>query len=99
VTPTNIDTVTPYAVLSGTTRALYGDAIVMAPGIMTGNTDTRYYWALSRHIFRYVPGWDPESEGMGRIHTVDERVSVKAHVDNVKWFGLFIRNMDEADLD
>ncbi|KAF2422413.1 carboxypeptidase s [Tothia fuscella] len=102
VTPTTLtdshNNTTPYAILSGTTKALYGDAIVMAPGIMTGNTDTRYYWDLSRHIFRYVPGWDPENEGMGRIHTVDERISVKAHADNVKWFALFVWNMDGAVL-
>jgi len=99
VTPTSIKGLTPYAVLSGTTRALYGEEIIMAPGIMTGNTDTRYYWDLSKHIFRYVPGWDPEAEGMGNIHTVDERISVRAHLANVRWFTLFLRNMDEAELE
>jgi Gly-Xaa carboxypeptidase len=41
VTPTNIDVVSPYKVLSGTVRALYGTNVTVAPGIMTGNTDTR----------------------------------------------------------
>jgi Gly-Xaa carboxypeptidase len=41
VTPTNIDGVTPYGILSGTTRALYGKEVLMTPGIMTGNTDTK----------------------------------------------------------
>lgn len=67
ITPTSIDRVTPYSVLSGTTRALYGEEIIVAPGIMTGNTDTRYYWDLSKHIFRYMPGWDPEEEGLGNM--------------------------------
>lgn len=67
VTPTEVDGVTPYGVLSGTTRALYGERIIVAPGIMTGNTDTRYYWALTKHIFRYMPGWDPENEGLGNM--------------------------------
>jgi len=67
VTPTNVNGVTPYSILSGTTRALYGKEILVAPGIMTGNTDTRYYWDLSKHIFRYVPGWDPEEEGLGNM--------------------------------
>ena len=65
VTPTVIDPVSPYAILSGTTRALYGTQILMSPGIMTGNTDTRYYWDLSKHIFRYAPGYDPDQEGFG----------------------------------
>ncbi|KAK4118869.1 carboxypeptidase S [Parathielavia appendiculata] len=89
----------PFAVLAGTTRALYGDEVIVTPGIMTGNTDTRYYWGLTRHIFRFGPGYDPEvGPGLGKIHTVDERVSVLGHVNSVRWFMLFVRNMDEAEL-
>jgi Gly-Xaa carboxypeptidase len=91
ITPTTIDPLTPYAILSGTTRALYGEDIIMSPGIMPGNTDTRYYWDLTRHIFRYAPGFDPEFEGLGRIHTVDEAISVKAHLALIQWYSLFIR--------
>ncbi|KAL6712294.1 hypothetical protein ACN47E_000171 [Coniothyrium glycines] len=104
VTPTllhassNNTLVTPFSVLAGTTRSLYGKDLVVAPGIMTGNTDTRYYWDLSEHIFRYGPGWDKEQIGLGNIHTVDERVGVTAHVDTVKWMWAWIRNMDEAEL-
>ncbi|QIW95442.1 hypothetical protein AMS68_000960 [Peltaster fructicola] len=99
VTPTQIDSITPYFVLAGTVRALYGEDVLSVPGIMTGNTDTRYYWPLSKHIFRFGPGADPDGDaGLGNIHTVDERVSVVSHVNAVKWFMLFIRNMDEAKL-
>ncbi|KAF1831966.1 carboxypeptidase S, partial [Decorospora gaudefroyi] len=41
VTTTNTIGVTPYRVLAGTTRALYGTELLVSPGIMTGNTDTR----------------------------------------------------------
>ena len=100
VTPTNVDVVSPYAVLAGTVRAVYGEDIIVAPGIMTGNTDTRYYWDLTKHIFRFGPGFDAELDnGMGSIHTVDEKVSVTNHVNAVKWFMLFVRNMDEAELE
>ena len=99
VTPTNVDSVTPYAILSGTTRALYGEDLIVAPGIMTGNTDTRYYWDLTRHIFRYAPGWaSGQDAGLDNIHTVDERVHVDNHVKATQWFSLFIRNMDQAEL-
>jgi Gly-Xaa carboxypeptidase len=54
---------------------------------------------LTRHIFRFAPGFDPEDEaGLGTIHTVDERVSVLNHVNSVRWYMLFVRNMDEAGL-
>ncbi|KAH0387712.1 carboxypeptidase S, partial [Aureobasidium melanogenum] len=98
VTPTSVDGETAYSILSGSIRALYGSEVIVAPGIMTGNTDTKYYWDLSRNIFRFAPGYDGESSGLGNIHTVDERVSIKNHVNTVKWFSLFIRNMDEAEL-
>lgn len=98
VTPTSISKLSAYSVLSGSTRALYGPKMIMAPGIMPGNTDTKYYWQLSANIFRYAPGWDSEEEGFGNIHTVDERASVKNHVSAAQWFSLFLRNMDEAAL-
>ncbi len=103
VTPTalhpesNSSNTTPFAVLAGTTRALY-DGIFVSPGIMTGNTDTRWYWDLSEHIFRYAPGWDKSQLGLGRIHTVDEKMSIQAHVDTARWMWSWIRNMDEAHL-
>ncbi|KAH7396842.1 carboxypeptidase s [Phaeosphaeria sp. MPI-PUGE-AT-0046c] len=89
---------TPFSVLSGTTRALYGKELLVSPGIMTGNTDTKYYWDLSEHIFRYGPGWDKEQTGLGNIHTVDEKMGVQAHIDTTRWMWAWIRNMDEAEL-
>jgi Gly-Xaa carboxypeptidase len=101
VTPTLINGTTAYSVLSGTTRALYGKNMTVAPGLMTGNTDTRFYWNVSDNIFRFAPGYDGGSGkvGVGKIHTVDESVSVDNHLAATKWFVLFIRNMDEAALD
>lgn len=98
VTPTRVDELSAYSILAGTTRALYGEDMVVSPGIMTGNTDTRYYWDLSRNIFRYAPGWERGEEGLGRIHTVDERISAGVHVATVRWYWLFVRNMDTAKL-
>ncbi|RMZ75592.1 hypothetical protein DV737_g5201, partial [Chaetothyriales sp. CBS 132003] len=100
VTPTE-STLSPWTILSGTTRALYGTDVIVAPGIMTGNTDTKYYWDLTKHIFRFSPGWDSEAgdAGLGNIHTVNERVSAKSHVNLLRWVSLFVRNMDESELD
>lgn len=99
ITPTDVSVVSPYSILSGTTRALYGKDIIVAPALMTGNTDTKYYWNLTKHIFRFTPGWDGKSYGLGNIHTVDEKVSIKGHVNMVKWMSQFIRNMDAADME
>lgn len=98
VSPTEVGRVTAYSVLAGTTRGLYGGDLVVAPGLMTGNTDTRYYWDVSENIFRFSPGYDPEHDPRPHIHTVDECVSVAGHVKTVQWYSGFIRNMDDADL-
>ncbi|RMZ30449.1 hypothetical protein D0859_05455 [Hortaea werneckii] len=95
-------TPTPYHILAATTRALYGPDLIVSPAMMTGNTDTRYYWDLTPHVFRYGPGYDPDwipEGGLGRIHTVDEKVSVVNHVNMVKWFWLFVRNLDGVDVE
>lgn len=99
VTPTEVDRTTAYSVLAGTTRGLYGKDLVVSPGLMTGNTDTRYYWDVSGNIFRFTPGYDPEFDPFRTIHTVDEGISLVAHVRTVQWYSAFIRNMDEADLE
>ncbi|KAJ7825958.1 hypothetical protein B0H13DRAFT_2374668, partial [Mycena leptocephala] len=48
--------------------------VIVAPSIMSGNTDTRYYWKLSSHIFRYGHGNSAGApEGiLSGIHTVNE---------------------------
>ncbi|KAH8878798.1 carboxypeptidase S [Thozetella sp. PMI_491] len=100
VTPTNVDSTTPYAILSGTTRAVYGTKLFISPGFGPGNTDTKFYWDLTKHIFRWDPGWDPEHRDLPEgAHTINEWVGVKAHTNGVKWYSLFLRNMDEALLE
>ena len=44
-----------------------------------------------------VRRWD--SGGFNNIHTVDEHISVMNHIGMVKWFTLFVRNIDDADLE
>lgn len=48
ITPTEVGETTAYSVLSGTVRALYGEEVIVSPGLMTGNTDTRVSGVLAR---------------------------------------------------
>lgn len=99
ISPTDASILSPWSVLSGTIKALYGEDIIVAPGLMTGNTDTKYYWDLTKHIFRFTAGWDGKSVGFGNIHTVDERIPVESHINMVRWMSTWIRNMDESQLE
>ncbi|KAJ7245403.1 hypothetical protein B0H12DRAFT_1127803 [Mycena haematopus] len=98
----------PYALLAGTIRSVFraartGDAeaeaedILVAPGVMTGNTDTRFTWELSKHIFRYGHG-NYLSGGLGGIHTVDERITADAFVEMITFFTTLVLNADETEL-
>lgn len=81
ITPTGADAA-PYQLLSGTIKATYNthrslafndaDSVIVAPSIMSGNTDTRFYWKLSPHIFRYNHHNAVGGDFASGIHTVNE---------------------------
>lgn len=47
----------------------------ITPGLMIGNTDTRYYWSLSKNIFRFSPIVFESLEDTKMFHGIDERIS------------------------
>ncbi|GAA5963110.1 hypothetical protein JCM3765_001773 [Sporobolomyces pararoseus] len=94
VSPTNTET---WKVLEGTILHTldHSNDLVVAPGIMTGNTDTRYYWNLSKNIYRFTPINRSKSV---QLHTVDERLLFDDHIDAIWFFHELARNYDEANL-
>jgi Gly-Xaa carboxypeptidase len=80
-----------YKTFTGTIKQVFGEDIVVAPSIMTGNTDTKFYWNLSRNIYRFSPVRD---EGRANAHTVDERIGMKEHLEGVRLYAHLILNGD-----
>jgi len=70
--------------------------INMAPGIMSGNTDTQHYWGLTRHIFRYAHN-RPEGIGNG-FHTVNEAMGIENFLAGIEFFATLVMNVNEAEL-
>ncbi|KAF7327236.1 Gly-X carboxypeptidase [Mycena kentingensis (nom. inval.)] len=71
-----------YRLLSGTIKATYAakydGEMFVSPAMGTGNTDTRYYWNLSRHIYRYNHNNMVVSEkGMAGAHTLNEGAELR----------------------
>ncbi|KAL4892898.1 hypothetical protein BDV59DRAFT_208048 [Aspergillus ambiguus] len=99
VSPTDLESET-WARFAGVTRAVFesvpslqGKTVVVAGDIMTGNTDTRFYWNLSRNIYR----WSPSRQGGAlNIHTVDERVAIDVHLEAMMLYYDLIRAFDGA---
>lgn len=73
-------------------------SVIITPTIMLGNTDTKHYWNLTRHIYRFSPS---RGEGFGRdlgrfgVHTVDERQWIESVVEGVVFYYQLIRNFNE----
>lgn len=104
VTPTVKDAA-PYQLLSGTIKATYNshraltatNEIIVSPGMPSGNTDTRYYWNLTRHIFRYNhSNAGNKANRLSGVHTVNESIEVDAFVEMIRFFTTLILNADEA---
>lgn len=68
--------------------------VVIAPGMATGNTDTRYYWDLTRHIYRYRPGVSPTIET--HAHGVDERIPFDSHLQIIAFYYEYLQVVDSA---
>lgn len=93
--------------IGGTIRHVYEDFAVfpdsdpsvdpkvqMSPAVMTGNTDTRYYWKLTPNIYRFSP---IRSTGRYNAHAIDERVSLDNHIEGVVYYYELLRNIEEYD--
>ncbi|EIM87284.1 carboxypeptidase S [Stereum hirsutum FP-91666 SS1] len=99
----------PFKVLSGSIRAAYNthrgiedggpkDELVVSPGITTGNTDTRHYWGLTRHIFRYAHMYNGNATAGIRtgVHTTNEAVRAVDFVESIRYYTALIMNLNEA---
>ena len=80
-----------YKTFTGTIKQVFGQNYIVAPSLMTGNTDTKFYWNLSKNIYRFSPVRD---EGRANAHTVDERIGMKEHVEGVHFYTQIILNGD-----
>ncbi|KII87435.1 hypothetical protein PLICRDRAFT_43075 [Plicaturopsis crispa FD-325 SS-3] len=92
-----------YALLSGTIKATYnahrglsGDNIAVAPGVMSGNTDTQFYWRLTENIFRYNHQNAGKGDVLDGIHTVNESLTLDSFLEMIRFFTTLILNADES---
>ncbi|KAI5480516.1 carboxypeptidase S [Pseudohyphozyma bogoriensis] len=88
-----------WALLSSTIQHVYADqypqGLTVAPSIMTGNTDTKFMWNLTQHIYRFSP---MDRSRSGGTHTVDERLFFDDHISGIYFYHELLRNADVADL-
>ena len=53
--PVSPETTYAWGVLSSTVKQVFGEDVILAPSLMTGNTDTKFYWDLTlRRILKIL---------------------------------------------
>ncbi len=83
-----------YRAIASAILAVYPE-ITVAPNLVNGATDSRYYVRLTEHVFRFSPIVLDKND-MGRIHGTDERISVEDYRRLVLFFHHLIGVSAEA---
>jgi carboxypeptidase PM20D1 len=84
-----------FATLAKSVREEFGsNAVTVAPYLLMGATDARYWSALSSQTFRFM-GAPIEVDGLTRVHGTNERVPVASFVSSVRYLVRLVRNTDD----
>ena len=71
-------------------RSLFPGTIV-APGLMIGATDSRYFAAISDHVYRFSPV-RARPEDLPRFHGTNERVSIANYAEMIQFYRQLLIN-------
>jgi len=81
---------TGYAAVNRTIREVFAD-VVVAPGLMVGATDSRYFDKMSDSVLKFGPV-RATPEDLPRFHGTNERMSVKGYADMIRFYHQLLKN-------
>ena len=90
-----------WEIFAGSIKHLYEELaypdskVVVTPGLGTGNTDTKHYWNLSDHIYRYRPGVLPSVNA--NSHGVNEYIEFDSHLQIIAFTFEYIQSVNALD--
>ena len=83
-----------FAMLAGTIRqVMEGEDVVVAPYLVMGGTDAKYYSGRSPNVFRFLPA-PMGADALQRAHGTNERMSIEGFLSSIQFFQQLIRNAD-----
>jgi len=96
--PTPVSDVTGpwFPLIHHTLRQVVSDPLIVAPYLVPGTTDSRYYAPHSDHVYRFAP-FRLTPDDRERIHGTDERISLEEYTTMVQFYAQLIRNADAVD--
>ncbi|KAK2765101.1 hypothetical protein FQN54_008800 [Arachnomyces sp. PD_36] len=88
-----------FQVLSGTIKNVLkpldgDDDLIVTPYLMPANTDTKFFWSLTKNIYRFTP--INLVENLNRAHTTDEFINAEEFVREPLFFASLVLNADDA---
>jgi carboxypeptidase PM20D1 len=66
--------------------------VLVAPALVLGGTDARYYTGVSDDVYRFSP-YRFDMSDLSRAHGIDERISVEHHADAIRFYARLIENV------
>jgi carboxypeptidase PM20D1 len=81
----------PFLALAGAIRQIHPETVV-APYLVLGATDARYYASLTPNVYRFLPA-HLASEDLERLHGVDERIGIGDYLNAVRVYAQIIRGL------
>ncbi|SGZ52896.1 CIC11C00000002552 [Sungouiella intermedia] len=82
-------------VCRGTLKEFEGLRIIATPGMAAGNTDTQYYWGLTKHIYRYRPGLVPLVQA--HAHGANENIPFDSHLQIIAFYYEYLQVVGEVE--
>ena len=83
-----------FRILQQIIQACFPDAVV-APYLVLGGTDSRYYEPLSENIYRFSPVLLDDKELSG-MHGTNERIGTKAYLNLIRFYCAIMRQTTRA---
>ena len=82
-----------YELLARTIRA-FDDDILVAPYLIQGGTDARYFYTVSPNVYRFVMA-RATPDTLRRVHGIDERIAIDDYLTAVRFYHAVIRQATE----
>lgn len=79
-----------YKAIEKTIRELYPSALV-APNLVIGATDSRYFSEISDNVYRFLP-IIANSKDLERLHGIDERISIEDFKNSIRFYHRLLLN-------
>lgn len=83
-----------FQMLQRTIGEVTADSVIVAPYLVPGTTDSRYYADDSDFVYRFLP-YVLSPDDRGRIHGLNERISIEDYRTVVRFYIQLIQNVEQ----